>query len=102
MERIAFGSRGFLYRQITLKVEMKKLPAKYNVIAIPLVLSTLMSFIISGVSTWRALGLADGFLDKWMSGWLFSWIVAFPTVLLLFPVVRKIVGFFVAPPFGTK
>jgi Protein of unknown function (DUF2798) len=81
---------------------MKKLPAKFNTFAIPLVLSTLMSFIISGVSTWHALGLTPGFLGKWMSAWGFSWMVAFPTVLLLFPIVRKIVGLFVEPPFGAK
>jgi hypothetical protein len=81
---------------------MKKLPAKFNAIAIPLVLSTLMSFIISGVSTWRALGMVDGFIAKWMFAWGFSWVVAFPTVLLLFPVVRKIVGFFVEPPGPAK
>jgi hypothetical protein len=81
---------------------MKKLPARFNVVAIPLVLSTLMSFIISGVSTWRALGLIEGFMGKWMLAWGFSWAVAFPTVLLLFPIVRKIVGLFVEPPFGAK
>jgi Protein of unknown function (DUF2798) len=77
---------------------MKRLPAKYNLVAIPLVLSTLMSFIISGVSTWRALGMVEGFVGKWMHAWGFSWVVAFPTVLFLLPVVRKIVGSFVEPP----
>jgi hypothetical protein len=81
---------------------MKKLSAKYNLIAIPFVLSTLMSFIISGVSTLRALGLAEGFMGKWMGAWALSWAVAFPTVLLLFPVVRKIVGIFVEPPSAPK
>lgn len=77
---------------------MNKLPAKYNVVAMPLVLSTFMSFIISGVSTWRALGLVDGFFGKWMPAWGLSWAIAFPTVLLIFPIVRKIVAFFVEAP----
>lgn len=77
---------------------MKKLPAKYNAVVFPLVLSTLMSFIISGVSTWRALGLMDGFVGKWMTAWSISWLVAFPTVLLILPIVRKLVALFVEPP----
>lgn len=43
---------------------MQKLPAKFNVVAFPFVLSALMSSIVSGVSTWRALGLVDGFVGK--------------------------------------
>jgi hypothetical protein len=77
---------------------MKKLPAKYNAVVFPFVLSTLMSFIISGVSTWRALGMVDGFFGKWMMAWGFSWLVAFPTVLLILPIVRKLVAQFVEPP----
>ncbi len=77
---------------------MAKLPAKYNTVAFPLVLSTMMSFIISGVSTWRALGLIDGFAGKWMIAWGISWVIAFPTVLILLPVVRKIVGLVVNQP----
>ncbi len=98
MEGIIAGGGGLLHRAVPLKAGMKKLPPKYNMIAIPLVLSTMMSFIISGVSTYGALGNVDGFFQKWMYGWGFSWVIAFPTVLLLFPVVRKIVGVFVEPP----
>jgi Protein of unknown function (DUF2798) len=61
-----------------------------------------MSFVISGVSTWRTLGLIEGFKGKWMFAWGFSWAIAFPTVLLLFPVARKIVGIFVEPPGPAK
>ena len=39
---------------------MQKLPVKYNFIAMPFVLSVMMSFIISGVSTLRALGFIAG------------------------------------------
>jgi Protein of unknown function (DUF2798) len=77
---------------------MGKLPAKYNVVAMPFVLSTMMSFIISGVSTLRALGFIEGFFLKWMNAWGISWLVAFPTVLALLPLVRKIVAMFVEQP----
>jgi hypothetical protein len=57
-----------------------------------------MSFIISGVATLRALGWVDGFFGKWMGAWGLSWLIAFPTVLVVFPLVRKIVGVFVEMP----
>ena len=77
---------------------MTKLPAKYNFVAMPFVLSIMMSFIISGVSTLRALGLAEGFFTKWMGAWGISWLIAFPTVMLVLPLVRKIVALFVEVP----
>ena len=77
---------------------MTRLPAKYNYVAMPFVLSVFMSFIISGVSTLRALGLADGFMMKWMGAWGISWLIAFPTVLVVLPIVRKIVAYFVEAP----
>jgi hypothetical protein len=77
---------------------MTKLPAKYNIVALPFVLSIMMSFVISGVSTLRALGWVEGFIGKWMQAWGISWLIAFPTVLLLFPLVRKVVAAFVEPP----
>lgn len=63
-----------------------------------LLLSGMMSFIVSGIATLRALGvqavLADpaGFLGGWMGAWAISWAIAFPTVLVVAPVVRKIVA----------
>jgi Protein of unknown function (DUF2798) len=77
---------------------MSKLPARYNAVAMPFVLSVMMSFIISGVSTLRALGWVEGFFGKWMGGRGISWLIAFPTVLLVFPLVRKIVALFVEQP----
>jgi Protein of unknown function (DUF2798) len=77
---------------------MKKLPARYNTVAMPLVLSMIMSFIISFVSSWRALGLINGFLMKWLPAWGISWLIAFPTVLFVLPLARKIVSRFVEAP----
>ncbi len=50
-----------------------------------------MSLIVSGVSTVRVLGLIDGIFGAWMANWASSCLVAFPTVLVVAPVVRKIV-----------
>jgi len=55
-------------------------------------LSGMMSFIISGIATFRAMGAIDGFFGLWMSAWMLSCAVAFPTVLVVAPVVRRLVA----------
>lgn len=57
-----------------------------------LFLSGLMSLVVSGLSTWRAVGLTDGFPALWMGNWAVSWAIAFPTVLVVAPLVRRIVA----------
>ena len=76
----------------------RKLPARYNGIVMPFVLSILMTFVVSGVSTVKSLGLPPDFLSLWMSAWVLSWLVAFPTLLLVLPAVRRIVAAVVHPP----
>jgi hypothetical protein len=76
----------------------KKLPARYNLVAMPLALSFLMTFIVSGISTFNGVGFTPGVVEKWMQAWGLSWIVAFPTMLFVFPLVRRLVGLIVEPP----
>ncbi len=77
---------------------MKRLPPRYNAIAVPFFLSLLMTCIVSGIATLNSIGLADGFAGKWMQAWLYSWLVAFPIMLFVLPLVRRIVAVFVEPP----
>ena len=76
----------------------KKLPAKYATVVLPLILSIIMTFIISGVSTLRGVGLTPLFATTWMSAWALSWLVAFPTLLVVLPFVRRVVGLVVVAP----
>ena len=62
------------------------------------VLSVIMTFVVSGISTLRSVGLSPGFAATWMAAWGLSWLVAFPTLLLVLPLVRRIVGLIVASP----
>lgn len=71
---------------------MPKLPARFNAIALPFVLSLIMTNIVSGVATWRAIGLVPEFGHLWMSSWALSWLVAFPVVLVVLPLSRRIVA----------
>ena len=77
---------------------MTRLPPRYNAIAVPFLLSLMMTCIVSGISTVNSIGLAEGFAGKWMQGWLYSWLVAFPIMMFVLPVVRRIVLVFVEPP----
>ena len=75
-----------------------KLPARYAAIVMPLVLSVLMTFVVSAISTFRSLGPTPAFLATWPSAWAISWLVAFPTLLAVLPLVRKIVALAVEQP----
>jgi hypothetical protein len=77
---------------------MTRLPPRYNAVAVPLLLSLLMTCIVSGIATVNSIGLADGFSGKWMQAWLYSWLVAFPIMLFVLPLVRRMVAVFVEPP----
>lgn len=65
------------------------IPRRFEPIAFGFLLSSFMSLLISGVSTFLAIGLAPGFVPVWLSSWLSSWAVAFPTVLVVAPTVRR-------------
>ncbi len=76
----------------------KKLPARYMAIVVPFILSVKMTFIVSGISTLKGLGVADGFWRAWMSSWGLSWVVAFPVLLVMLPIVRRMADLFVEQP----
>ncbi len=77
---------------------LRKLPARYAGFVMPLVLSVLMTFVVSAIATGRSLGFGPDFLATWPVAWGLSWLVAFPTLLLVLPVVRRIVGLLVEAP----
>ncbi len=73
-------------------MENLMIPARYQHVLFGLILSGLMSFIVSGIATVRTVGWIDGFIGLWMSNWLPSWAVAFPTVLVVAPITRRLVA----------
>jgi hypothetical protein len=68
------------------------IPARYSHALFGLILSGLMSLIVSGIATFRAVGMIDGFTGMWVLSWLPSWAIAFPTVLVVAPFTRRIVA----------
>jgi len=83
------GGRTILCGRPGKKSDVKKLPINYHRYALPLGTSFFMTFLVSGVATIRALGFVDGVISKWMTSWMISWAVAFPTMLVMMPVVRR-------------
>lgn len=65
-------------------------PKRFEQVAFGLLLSGMMSFLVSGLSTIIARGVDSGLPMVWLSAWLPSWAVAFPTVLVVAPFVRRI------------
>ncbi len=66
-------------------------PKRFEPIAFGLLLTLIMTFVVSGISTLLAIGAEDpGFLALWGKAWMSSWVVAFPVVLIVAPFVRHI------------
>ena len=80
------------------KTFLRKLPPKYAAVMMPFVLSIIMTCIISGVSTIKSLGFSAAALATWPSAWGISWLIAFPTLLVVLPIVRRIVSLLVEAP----
>jgi len=73
-----------------------KLPARYASLVLPFFLTCVMTCVVSGISTLRVAGLGPGVLGTWMVSWAMSWTVAYPTMLLVLPTVKKLVAALVA------
>ena len=73
----------------------KKLPARYAAVVTPFLLSLLMTCVVSAVSLLRSRGLDATAIALWPSAWAISWIVAFPVLLVVLPLVRRMTGMIV-------
>lgn len=71
---------------------------RYAPLLFALILSGVMTLLVSGLSTWRAIGLAPAFTQLWLGAWLASWGIAFPLVLVIAPLTRRLVEKLVRAP----
>jgi Protein of unknown function (DUF2798) len=77
---------------------MRKLPASAQWLVFPAVMTLFMTCVVSAISIWRVRGNGPGFIDAWLPAWGLSWLIAFPVMMLVTPVVRRIVGVLVETP----
>ncbi len=75
----------------------RRLPASAAPLVTAFLLSVMMTCIVSGLATLLTLGPTPEALWHWPRAWGFSWLVAFPTLLLVLPLVRRAVARIVAP-----
>ncbi|MDX0181413.1 DUF2798 domain-containing protein [Sinorhizobium meliloti] len=76
----------------------RKLPPGYARVLMPLVLSIFMSGVVSAVTTVSNIGPGASFTAAWPNAWVASWMVAFPTLLVVLPLVRRLVAIIVEQP----
>lgn len=74
------------------------MPPRFAPVLFGFILSALMSDIVSAVAVLRNVGLVDGLPGIWVNAWLPSWAIAFPTVLVVAPIARRLVGLLVKAP----
>lgn len=74
------------------------MPARFAPVLFGLILSALMSLIVSGIATFRNAGPVEGFFSLWFGARILSWLIAFPVVLIVAPLARRLVGALVAAP----
>jgi len=68
------------------------IPKKYEFLLFSLLMSTFMTFIMSGVVSYINIGLVDDFLKIWSVAFVNAFVVAFPSVMIVVPIVRKLVA----------
>ncbi len=71
---------------------MKKLPAFTQPVLFATLTTAFASFLVSGISTWRAVGFAPDLPLRWINAWLLSWPVAAPAMYFIAPRVRRLLA----------
>jgi len=69
-----------------------KIPARFSNILFGAMLSVIMVTIISGTVVLVTRGYSADFFWQWFKGFATAWPIAFPTVLVVAPFVRKTVA----------
>ena len=69
-----------------------KIPARYSNLLFGAILSAIMVTVVSGAVVFVTQGLSPDFPAHWFKGFATAWPIAFPTVLVVAPGVRKIVA----------
>tara|TARA_B100000929_G_scaffold55656_1_gene41467 strand:- start:2448 stop:2690 length:243 start_codon:yes stop_codon:yes gene_type:complete len=62
----------------------------------PVVFALFMSFFMSGIMslvvTTINIGLVDDLILRWLNSWPMTFAIAFPTIMVVAPMVKRIVG----------
>ena len=73
-----------------------QIPKKYTGLLFAFVMPLLMACLMSGVLTAVFAGFDNQFFANWFNDFVHAWPIAFPAILVITPLVRKIVDALVA------
>ncbi len=73
------------------------IPARYARALFSLIMSGLMSCVVTGIATVKAIGFGPSTAGDWMASWAFSWPIAFTVILLFGPSVQRFVNRLIRP-----
>ena len=88
----------YFYKGTMSQFDRYKLHPRMMHILVPLFLSCGMSCIVSFVSTLLSVGWSGFAFGEWLGAWMISWLVAFPSVLILLPIMRRLALMLVRKP----
>ncbi len=71
--------------------------ARYANALFALIMSGLMSCVVTGIATLKAIGFSPSTLGDWMASWAFCWPIAFTVILTLGPFVQRLIARLVRP-----
>ncbi len=71
--------------------------ARYANALFALIMSGLMSCVVTGIATLKAIGFSPSTLGDWMASWAFCWPIAFSVILTLGPFVKRLIARLVRP-----
>jgi len=66
--------------------------SKYQSVVFAFFMALLMSCLMSLVITVHNIGVVPDLLWIWLDAWAFAFVVAFPSVMLVAPLVRRLVS----------
>lgn len=69
-----------------------RIPARFAPLLFSALLSAIMVCVVSAFVLFSAQGLHPGFMSQWLKSIVTTWPVAFPTVAIVAPLVRRLVA----------
>lgn len=78
----------------------KKLPVRLFQPLFGLFMAFFMSFLMSGAITAINVGLPPDFFSRWMHSWGLAFLLAYPAILIVAPLARRLALRFVESPFA--
>ena len=68
------------------------IPKKYEMVLFAFLMSLFMAGFMSFIVTLINMGFVDGLLGFWLEAYWKAFLVAFPTIMVVVPKVRKLTG----------